>query len=85
VGFAEISQFLSFLQDLPIVVEPTDTVRTFGEVLLLARECGLSVYDASYLDLALRQGLPLATRDEALRSAAFRCGVKIFQGHSNDR
>jgi len=84
VEFAEITQFLSFLQELPIVIEPAEPARIFGEVLLLAREYGLSVYDATYLDLALRRGLPLATRDEALRSAASRCGVAIFQGHTSD-
>jgi len=36
------------------------------------------VYDAAYLDLALRLGLPLATQDDALRTAASRVGVKIF-------
>jgi predicted nucleic acid-binding protein len=50
----------------------------FGEVLALAREQGLSVYDAAYLDLAMRLGLPLATQGKALREAAARCGVEIF-------
>jgi len=41
----------------------------------LARDYGLSAYDAAYLDLALRLGQPLATLDERLRSAADRAGV----------
>jgi len=40
----------------------------------------LSTYDASYLDLAMRLGLPLATQDRAMRRAAANCGVKIFSG-----
>jgi predicted nucleic acid-binding protein len=51
----------------------------FGEILALARQQGLSVYDAAYLDLAMRSGLPLATQDAVLREAAVRCGVKIYR------
>jgi len=60
-------------------VEQAEPDRIFGEVLLLAREQGLSVYDAAYLDLALRRGLPLATQDQVLREAARRMGVELFQ------
>ena len=41
----------------------------------LAVRCGLTVYDASYLELALRRGLPLATRDKALMAAMVKAGV----------
>jgi predicted nucleic acid-binding protein len=51
----------------------------FETVLDLAREQGLSSYDASYLDLAMQTGLPLATLDRALQDAAKRCDVTIFQ------
>ncbi len=44
----------------------------------LAAEQGLSVYDAAYLELAVRRGLPLATRNAALSRAARRCGVKVL-------
>ena len=37
----------------------------------------LTAYDASYLELAIRHGLPLATRDAALRAAASSCGVPL--------
>ena len=46
--------------------------------LSLAREHGLSAYDAAYLELALRQGLPLATLDAGLRKAAARAGVELI-------
>lgn len=78
---AMITGFLEHLWSLPIVVEQCDPRRIFGQVLLLAREQGLSVYDATYLDLALRMGLPLATQDDALRAAASRVGVEIFGGN----
>ncbi len=83
LNFADISRFLSLLQALPVQVEPAPPERTLGDVLFLAREQGLSVYDASYLDLALRSGLPLATRDKSLQDAARRCGVPLFQAPSS--
>jgi predicted nucleic acid-binding protein len=48
-------------------------------VVRLAREQRISVYDASYLDLAMRLGVPLATQDEELQQAAARFGVNIFR------
>ncbi len=45
------------------------------QVVPLARTYGLSVYDASYLHLALGQNCPLATLDSALQSAAAQAGV----------
>ena len=77
---ATVAGFLEYLRALPIVVEQPVPDRVFSEILLLAREQGLSVYDAAYLHLALCRGLPLATQDQALRRAAARCGVEIFRG-----
>jgi predicted nucleic acid-binding protein len=42
----------------------------------------LSVYDATYLELALREQLPLITKHEGLRLAAQECGVPSFQSGS---
>ncbi len=75
---ADTVQFLTLLQQLPITVEPETPTRMLGEILTLAREHTLSTYDASYLDLAMRRGVPLATQDEALRRAAARSGVKVY-------
>jgi predicted nucleic acid-binding protein len=41
----------------------------------LALEHGLTVYDAAYLELALRLALPIATRDGALKRATTKSGV----------
>jgi predicted nucleic acid-binding protein len=43
----------------------------------LARTHHLSAYDAAYLELAIREGLPLATLDDDLRRAAARAGVVL--------
>jgi predicted nucleic acid-binding protein len=76
---AEATRFLELLGQLPLICEPESPSRMLGEVLALAREYRLSTYDASYLDLAMRSGLPIATRDEALTKAAKRAGVPLFK------
>jgi predicted nucleic acid-binding protein len=53
--------------------------RARQEVLELARRERLTSYDAAYLELAMREGLPLATLDQQLRDAAARAGVPAFQ------
>lgn len=75
---ADAVRFLNLLRQLPIVVVEETAPRVFGEILSLARQQRLSVYDVMYLDLAMRSGLPLATQDILLREAAARCGVKIY-------
>lgn len=75
---SESVRFLELLRQLPIQVEMDSPARMFGEILTLAREHNLSTYDAAYLDLAMRSGLPLATLDEALHQAAVRCGLKVL-------
>ncbi len=58
------------LEALPIEIDPVSASRVWGRALALADEYGLSVYDAVYLELALRLRLPLATLDQALAAAA---------------
>lgn len=69
--------FLELLADLRITL--TDPV-SYDGVFTLAKQYGLTVYDAAYLDLAIRQGLPLASLDEELKAAAAQAGVPMFQG-----
>jgi predicted nucleic acid-binding protein len=75
---ADSARFLALLAELPIVIEPEPPQRMLREILALARELGLSTYDAAYLDLAMRLGLPLATNDAALRKAAKRVRVPLL-------
>ncbi len=75
---AEVENFLSLLQELPIQVEEYTILRVWGKILLLARKEGLSIYDVAHLNLAMRLGLPLATLDQALQKAARNCGVEVF-------
>jgi len=74
----ESARFLELVQSLPIFVEEVSLPRATGAVLSLARELDLSVYDASYLEIAMRSGVPLATHDRALAKAADTVGVPRF-------
>lgn len=67
------------LTALPITVDDGALVEAWGAVLRLARDHGLTTYDASYLELALRLGLPLATQDARLGAAAQRVGVPLVE------
>lgn len=73
---AESARFLALLEALPIEVDAHTAARATREILLLGREHGLSSYDAAYLELAARSGLPLATRDERLGAAAESLGIE---------
>ena len=76
---ATILQWTAYLTGLPIAVDEQNFGRVFGDVLAIARTYDLSVYDASYVELAIRSGLPLATLDGRLRAAAAALGVRIYQ------
>jgi predicted nucleic acid-binding protein len=71
-------RFLILLSQLPIVVEYERIDILMKELLALARANSLSSYDASYLDLAMRKGLPIATLDNKLINAARRIEVPIL-------
>ena len=73
-GAAE--SFLGAVDDLGIAL---DTGAASEAVLALARRRGLTAYDALYLELALRRGLPLATLDHALRRAARAEGAVVLE------
>jgi predicted nucleic acid-binding protein len=70
-------RFLTLLSQLPIVVE-YERPEMMKELLALARAYNLSSYDASYLYLAMRKGLPIATLDNKLIEAARSIGVPIL-------
>ena len=75
---ARSGAFLEMLEDVDIEVDAATFAHALSDTLQLARRYKLSSYDASYLELALRLGLPLATLDEDLQRAAKKAGVKKF-------
>lgn len=74
----ESERFATLLGSLPISTEPQFQQRVFGSVLDLSREFNLSVFDATYLELAIRNSLPLATLQTQLRDAAMNSGVAVY-------
>ena len=78
VALARVAAILQKIAGLPIAAMPIDSARAFDHILPVARQHSLSGYDAAYLELALRQGLPLATLDEQLRRAAKTTGVVLL-------
>jgi predicted nucleic acid-binding protein len=67
--------FLERLWLLPIAIEHRPAAWLAQQILPLARVHNLSAYDAAYLELAIREALPLATLDDELRRAACAAGV----------
>jgi len=72
---SKIIHNLHLLESLRIKVQSSSSMR---EIYTLARQFGLSSYDASYLDLAMRLGLPLATKDNQLKDSAKKSGIPLY-------
>ena len=72
---AGVAQAVALCAQIPVTIDPETNTRAYAETLSLAREHRLSVYDAAYLELALRRGARLASLDGALRRVAEKLGV----------
>jgi predicted nucleic acid-binding protein len=66
------------LEKLPTEVDAETGQRAGRDILTLARRQQLSIYDAAYLELAVRLGIPLASLDELLRAAARRLKIPVL-------
>jgi predicted nucleic acid-binding protein len=75
---AEATRCADLAVGLPLTVTAAEVETTLRDVRGLAATHQLSVYDASYLDLAMRERIPLCTQDSDLRSAAQRAGVQCL-------
>jgi predicted nucleic acid-binding protein len=64
---------------LPVTVDAETEARAWAGTIDLARQHSLTEYDAAYLELAARAGLPLATLDNKLKAAAPAAGVALYQ------
>jgi predicted nucleic acid-binding protein len=78
ISLADSAAAWASLQKLPIETDPETGRRAGSDILALARQQRLSVYDAAYLELAMRQGTPLASLDELLRAAARALKVPLL-------
>ena len=77
--YSDCIQFWELLSELPIDVEQKLSEKMTVNIYSLARETHLSMYDASYLELAIRKSLPLATLDKALLRAAEKFNIEIYK------
>ena len=75
---SERKQALARLSALTFTVDEEAGRAAFRQASELAEKHGLSVYDATYLEVALRRKLPPGSRDEPLRKAANRSGVRVL-------
>lgn len=74
----EIRRFVELLEGLTIHEDSLPVAGSVSNILPLAREYGLSAYDASYLEVAIRNGAALATLDAGLEKAGRKAGVEIL-------
>jgi predicted nucleic acid-binding protein len=75
---ADRSAFLALMAQLDLHLDPADPTVIWHDVLSLAARHHLTAYDAAYLELAMRWGLPLASRDGALGAAARAAGLDLL-------
>ena len=76
---AETQAFLELLDRLAVETDHESQTTARTGVLQMARAHRLSGYDTTYLELAHRRGIRLATRDKALQQAARQAGVTLIE------
>ncbi len=79
IDLERVTRFSRDLAVLPIRIEPPHTPAAWDVVIEVAAKHRLTAYDAAYLELAERTGLPLATLDGDLRKAALAAGVALLE------
>ena len=77
---ADSIRFIALLSQLPITVDQEPPERMIKEIFALTRTHKLSTYDASYLDLAMKRGISIATLDDRLLYAAKQNNVSVMNG-----
>jgi predicted nucleic acid-binding protein len=76
---SDVSEALSLLGALPLATDTETATKAGGDTIALARQYGLTIYDAAYLELAMRRGAYLATNDLDLSKAAKAAGVPLLE------
>jgi predicted nucleic acid-binding protein len=78
INYASATEFINLLTALDIQIDEAVATKSFHDIFMLAHAEGLTTYDTAYLELAMRLGLPLATRDRQLSEVAARLGVVVL-------
>jgi|TARA_Y100000310_G_scaffold345766_2_gene469596 predicted nucleic acid-binding protein len=74
----ESERFIEQLEALTIRADTRTSTQAFSRTVAVARSCNLTSYDAAYLELSMRTGLPISSLDHHLRRAAGRLDIPVF-------
>ena len=77
IVISDVGVRLDLLAALPILTDQESITRLWRDILVIARVEGLTTYDATYLELAVRRELPLLTKDKELAKAGRRRGIEV--------
>ena len=75
----EVRSAIEIIRELPVIIDHEAAALAFTRLVGLASELEVTVYDASYIELATRRRLPLASNDARMKQAAIRSGVALWQ------
>ena len=81
ISRVQAERLLTFLAELPIITDTELSPARLPAILDLGRNLGITAYDAAYIELAVRLGLPLATLDRQMRRAGRTVGVPLLIEH----
>lgn len=77
ISEVQAANFIDALSTLPIVIDPSTSARAMHSIFVLAGQSDLTIYDAAYLELAIREEIPLLTLDKGLIKAAKKLHIEI--------
>ena len=80
----EARSAIEIIRELPAVIDHEVAAIAFTRLFDLASEHDLTIYDASYVELAARRQLPLASNDAQMKQAAIRSGVDLWQSAASE-
>jgi predicted nucleic acid-binding protein len=81
----EARSAIEIIRELPAVIDHEAATIAFTRLFDLASEYELTIYDASYIELAARRQLPLASNDVRMKQAAIRSGVDLWQSTASEK
>ncbi|MGH7179923.1 MAG: type II toxin-antitoxin system VapC family toxin [Tepidisphaeraceae bacterium] len=75
---ADSARIFELLREMPIAIEAPPDIMAAQKIARLAKQLGLTAYDAAYLELAMRLRVPLATLDKDLQRVAKASHVELL-------
>ena len=81
----EVRSAIEIVRELPVVIDHEAAALAFTRLVELASEHEVTLYDATYIELATRRRLPLASNDARMKQAAIRSGVDLWQRTASEK